>query len=591
MDQHGPCGRAKPSGGRRGKIRPWPRRHGWLLLQIAALVAVVFISVALLGGAFPHGMSGMPQGLATSKEQGRMPLSMQGGHHPKSEMEGGFFCESLRGSGLYNQVARDFAPLQRLPTGEGERLLMEAERRCRRQAYGCFVLEVRNGSGFIIADYPGFQSRNKATQQLIFRVLQKFGMVLPDTRIVVDTTDGCGSSYCHRQWTPYYNFSEPIFVITKPKGVGMEILYPDFTFQAFPESICAGEMTHAWAWLYKASAEFRKLPWQRKKDVLFWRGAATGGVDRLRVLSGPLNMSNLSPADAKYFDIGFMEWYTYTLRDGGVANSKCTRLLDACNHRYLAHLKGNTYSSRLKYLLMCGATVVMESQDWLEYWYPMLVPGKHYVEVQNGFMDVAEMLSSIRRDTARAQSIAETGASLIENLLSPAAVDCYWRELLISAGDLLRAEQHSIAGRAIEDWILQPIQEKLAAPTRQPPPPLPQEFKRLPGYDIPGYGYRRAVGLWNAAQCAAVCIAEGGETTHTSPNKTSLFRAASGLRSSETPRCAAIKWSPSLEDCHLYDVSQCHCLGWDAQGGFSGGAFSCPVAQYLDYELIVRLIQ
>ncbi len=45
--------------------------------------------------------------------------------------------------------------------------------------------------------------------------------------------------------------------------------------------------------------------------------------------------------------------------------------------RYLLHMRGQTYSARLKYLLACGSAVVFPwlSEEPQEWWYPALQNG------------------------------------------------------------------------------------------------------------------------------------------------------------------------------------------------------------------------
>ena len=53
-----------------------------------------------------------------------------------------------------------------------------------------------------------------------------------------------------------------------------------------------------------------------------------------------------------------------------------------CAHRYALSLSGFGYSSRLRALLMCGATVVHVHGEDAEFFMPALVPGKHLVVLE-----------------------------------------------------------------------------------------------------------------------------------------------------------------------------------------------------------------
>lgn len=54
-------------------------------------------------------------------------------------------------------------------------------------------------------------------------------------------------------------------------------------------------------------------------------------------------------------------------------------LHDFCQFRYLLHLAGCSWSSRLKYLMLCRAAIVFPDSAYLEFWYRALTPGKNYI--------------------------------------------------------------------------------------------------------------------------------------------------------------------------------------------------------------------
>jgi len=57
-------------------------------------------------------------------------------------------------------------------------------------------------------------------------------------------------------------------------------------------------------------------------------------------------------------------------------------VFDLSRYRYLLHLPGNGYSSRLKYLMYSDALVFRDRRDrWIEWWSQGLVANEHYVLV------------------------------------------------------------------------------------------------------------------------------------------------------------------------------------------------------------------
>lgn len=52
-----------------------------------------------------------------------------------------------------------------------------------------------------------------------------------------------------------------------------------------------------------------------------------------------------------------------------------------CSWQHLLNLEGHSWSSRLKYLLLCRSTIVMADSPWVEFWYRALQPDKNCLAV------------------------------------------------------------------------------------------------------------------------------------------------------------------------------------------------------------------
>ena len=82
------------------------------------------------------------------------------------------------------------------------------------------------------------------------------------------------------------------------------------------------------------------------------------------------------------------KWYRWAQFDrtnrteGAAAKRPPLPLSSVCAHRYALSLSGFGYSSRLRALLMCGATVVHVHGEDAEFFMPALVPGKHLVVLE-----------------------------------------------------------------------------------------------------------------------------------------------------------------------------------------------------------------
>lgn len=110
-------------------------------------------------------------------------------------------------------------------------------------------------------------------------------------------------------------------------------------------------------------------------------------------------------------------------------------LSSACAHRVALSLPGFGYSSRLRTLLACGATVVHVRGEDEEFFMPALVPGEHLL-VLGGKDAVGEQLlptlEALQRDSIRAARIAAAGQRFANEHLSFESVLRYVQTLLRS---------------------------------------------------------------------------------------------------------------------------------------------------------------
>ena len=107
-----------------------------------------------------------------------------------------------------------------------------------------------------------------------------------------------------------------------------------------------------------------------------------------------------------------------------------------CRSKYLLNWPGNSYSARLKYLLLCGSVVVHSDNDWYEFYYPMLKHGEHFMKIRalnttddlhNGLTQLVQKLNS---NPKRSRHIAANGQHFAKETLSANNVKEYWYRLL-----------------------------------------------------------------------------------------------------------------------------------------------------------------
>mmetsp|Transcript_148602 Transcript_148602/g.477096 ORF Transcript_148602/g.477096 Transcript_148602/m.477096 type:complete len:446 (-) Transcript_148602:83-1420(-) len=353
-------------------------------------------------------------------------------------------CAALRPLGVFAQAEADFA---RHRGGLSQRQEAEYASFCQRRAQACLTVVVLNGRLFVRHLYPGYQSRHRSTLHAIYRVALRFGP-LPNMQFVVDVTDGIPDLA-----------DLPVFTVTRPRDSKVGILYPDFTFNTWPESVCPPERSHAYGFLFdafrqRAAAEEVAGPegWNGKEDVLFWRGGRIGNRDR------DLAVQRL--AGQPHVDVQFMDWRSVSVT-GINAAPGCMGLLEQCKYKYLAFLNGNTYSSRFKFELLCGSCVFASRQAWVEWWSHLFEPGKDFVEVAQDFSDAPARLAEVRGRLDGGRAVAQRGRAKALAVLSEDAVDCYWLRLLELAAEVLPAPPADEAAlgpsaRPIEDVLLYP---------------------------------------------------------------------------------------------------------------------------------------
>lgn len=132
---------------------------------------------------------------------------------------------------------------------------------------------------------------------------------------------------------------------------------------------------------------------------------------------------------------------------------------DHCEHKYLLHSEGNSYSGRSKFILGCASAVVMHKLEWTQHFHPALVTGADHIDrnvIENpghlfeGLGDLIQSLQRSDKETAmssfgqssRQMSIGEQVAAnanrtLTQRYLTPAATACYFRAAMASYNSVL----------------------------------------------------------------------------------------------------------------------------------------------------------
>ncbi len=227
----------------------------------------------------------------------------------------------------------------------------------------------------------------------------------------------------------------PVFSFSKIPAEHADILYPAW---AFWEGGPALAVIPSWRWdltrkdLLEAGST---LSWQEKKPVLFFRGSRTNDS------RDPYVLHSRQAADG--WDVRYTlnqsqketDYVTHVLK---IAPAEPVSPRDHCAYRYLLNFDGVAASFRLKNLLACGGLVFYVEPRWVEFFYPKLVPGEHYVPLSLDVDQAARVVAALKTDDPRAQKIAHNGRDFIAKHLTLAHVRRYWLDLLTQYASLQR---------------------------------------------------------------------------------------------------------------------------------------------------------
>lgn len=355
-------------------------------------------------------------------------------------------CSRYEALGLYKQADSDFAEFRKGLSPQQETEYLDY---CKNKD-SCITMAIKGGEAFVYDLDRGYQSRHEAVLHAIYRVLVRFGPI-PDCLLTIEVSDG---------WNMAHE-GLPIFTMTKKAG-DSGVLFPDFTFFSWPESQCPGERSHAYNYLLgqfqklaASEEEDRKAAWEAKTDLLFWRGAMTGNRAAIvQTLNG-----------VPHTDVALMHWSDNQVTGDNEAQG-CATLLDNCKYKYLAFLNGNSYSSRLKYLMMCGSTIFASQQLWGEWWTGLLEAGKDYVQVSPTWQDASAKLEQLRSSADGGRAMAENARAKVLDILSQDAVDCYWQHLFSEAAANLPPPPAQLPpdAKPLEDVLLFPLNVGISEP-------------------------------------------------------------------------------------------------------------------------------
>jgi hypothetical protein len=209
----------------------------------------------------------------------------------------------------------------------------------------------------------------------------------------------------------------PVLSACRRANVTGQVLVPDFEF-----------LRGHGALEREVDAAARRSPWEEKTPVAFWRGVTTGGrfedeafrkAPRARLVLTSLAEPDL--VDARFTALKQGAEQNPELRDPRYRGSVVSPA-ESLRFRYLVDVDGNSSSwSRMLWLLRSNSAVLKQTSPFLQWYYPWLVPGRHFVPLEPDLDDLPSVVRSLRDRDVEAHAIADAGRAFALECLSTLA--------------------------------------------------------------------------------------------------------------------------------------------------------------------------
>ncbi|KAL2353033.1 glycosyl transferase family 90-domain-containing protein [Cryomyces antarcticus] len=194
-------------------------------------------------------------------------------------------------------------------------------------------------------------------------------------------------------------------------------LMPDFNFWAWP-----GVGIRSFAEL-RDKIEEEEVDFVDREMKLVWRGSVDVAAHDVRAALLRQSMGK------EWSDVQSLDWSNRTDVD-----TKLLSMDEHCGYAFVAQTEGNTYSGRLKYLLLCSSLLLTHPLRFIEHFTHLLSPTgpqQNHVQLRRDFVDLPSTMDHYLAHPDRAALIADNARRTFrERYLTPAAEACYWRRLV-----------------------------------------------------------------------------------------------------------------------------------------------------------------
>ena len=215
-----------------------------------------------------------------------------------------------------------------------------------------FMIIQKKGGRLRYIEKKGYETRNSSVIDLLIETDK--AKPLPDFQIAVFTNDELKKDI--RQKNPY------IFTFCNNDS-DINPLFPNFNFNHWIEAGIG-----AYDEYYKKHSQ-NPIPWEEKKDIIFWSGSNTSKIREKIFVAAQNN---------KHFLINLI-----------LKNQNPIKYYPIDSHsefKYLLNMNGNSYAGRLNYLFMSGSCVIIlknknTSYQWNEFFTKEFIPNEDFIEV------------------------------------------------------------------------------------------------------------------------------------------------------------------------------------------------------------------
>lgn len=257
---------------------------------------------------------------------------------------------------------------------------------------------------------------NSPIKRLLGAMVQKYKV--PDVDFIYYSHDILRESFFKEKWKKK---RAPVFTSAKNRNSNRSILFIDWYYDI--ENLSSG-----WnALIQEVNRNQVMWEWDKKVEKLFWRGSAVDGCYSCG------NWKNLPRGRLVY------ESQNHTEIDAAFCYSTCEFYLpealrlasfvhpvDQMKYKYHIDIDGVTCTFlALQWKLLSGCLVFKQSSEDVMWFYPELIPWKHFVPVYTDLRDIKEKISWAKTHDAEARQIAQNGREFALTHLMPEHILLY----------------------------------------------------------------------------------------------------------------------------------------------------------------------